>query len=75
MLPITYWYFVVTEEIPMTFPETENFTEIKSIFLGIQNLELLYLMSTSSLYTEEFLQQQCAFNLHVEKPIIIDHFG
>ena len=59
----------------MTFPETENFTGIKSIFLGIQNLELLYLVSTSSLDTEQSLQQQSSFNLHVEKPIIIDHFG
>lgn len=59
----------------MTFPETENFTGIKSIFLGIQNLQSLYLMSASSLDTEESLQRQSAFNLHVEKPIIIDHFG
>lgn len=59
----------------MTFPETENFTGIKSIFLGVQNLKLLYLMRTFSLDTEETLQQQSAFNLHVEKPIIIDHFG
>lgn len=38
MLPTTYLYFIMTEEIQMTFEDTWDFSGIKFSFLGIQNL-------------------------------------